>query len=312
MLNELKVTQITIPLPFRLDHVHCYLAEGEKGWTIIDAGLNNKTTRDIWNPIIEKHDIADIIITHYHPDHFGYAGTLQQLTCADVWMTEVDEHAGTTYWEADSLNLLKENYNACGMEEDVAAALSSDESGFMPQVKPYPTVNNHLEEGMKLHFGKYEYEVLFTPGHSDGLISLYNKENSVLFSTDHILPKISPNISYWFKGFSNPLEEFFNSLKKIQKLDVEYVIPSHGKPFQNANKRIVELLDHHQDRLHVLHENMKEPISVKSAGQILFGNLSIHETRFAVGETLAHLEYLLLNDQCRKFKRDGKWYYQSI
>ncbi|MBT2616168.1 MULTISPECIES: MBL fold metallo-hydrolase [unclassified Bacillus (in: firmicutes)] len=312
MLNELKVTQITIPLPFRLDHVHCFLAEGENGWTIIDAGLNNKTTRDLWNPIIEKHDITDIIITHYHPDHFGYAGTLQQLTGADVWMTEVDEHAGTTYWEADSLNLLKENYNACGMEEDIAVALSSDESGFMPQVKPYPTVNHHLEEGMKLQFGKYEYEVLFTPGHSDGLISLYNKENSVLFSTDHILPKISPNISYWFKGLSNPLEEFFKSLKKIQKLDVEYVIPSHGKPFQNANKRIAELLDHHQDRLHVIHENMKEPISVKSACQILFGNLSIHETRFAVGETLAHLEYLLLNDQCRKFKREGKWYYQSI
>jgi glyoxylase-like metal-dependent hydrolase (beta-lactamase superfamily II) len=312
LLNELKVTQITIPLPFRLDHVHCFLAEGENGWTIMDTGLNNKTTRDLWNPIIEKHDITNIIITHYHPDHFGYAGTLQQLTGADVWMTEVDEHAGTTYWEADSLNQLKENYNACGMEEDVAVALSSDESGFMPQVKPYPTVNHYLEEGMKLHFGKYEYEVIFTPGHSDGLISLYNKEKSVLFSTDHILPRISPNISYWFKGFSNPLEKFFNSLKKIQKLDVEYVIPSHGKPFQNANKRIVELLDHHQDRLHVIHENMKEPISVKSACQILFGNLSIHETRFAVGETLAHLEYLRLNDQCRKFKREGKWYYQSI
>ncbi|MFS0764096.1 MBL fold metallo-hydrolase [Peribacillus phoenicis] len=312
MLNELKVTQVTIPLPFRLDHVHCFLAEGEKGWTIIDAGLNNKTTRDLWNPIIEKHDITDIIITHYHPDHFGYAGTLQQLTDADVWMTQVDEHAGTTYWEADSLNLLKENYKACGMEDDLSVALSSDESGFMPQVKPYPAVNHHLEEGMKLHFGKYEYEVIFTPGHSDGLITLYNKEESVLFSTDHILPRISPNISYWFKGFSNPLGEFFNSLKKIQKLDVENVIPSHGKPFQNANKRIVELLDHHQDRLHVIHENMKEPITVNSACQILFGNLSIHETRFAVGETLAHLEYLLLNDQCRKFKRDGKWYYQSI
>ncbi|WP_141992065.1 MBL fold metallo-hydrolase [Bacillus sp. B4EP4a] len=312
MLNELKVTQVTIPMPFRLDHVHCFLAEGKKGWTIIDTGLNNKTTKDLWNPIIEKHDITNIIITHYHPDHFGYAGALQQLTGADVWMTQVDEHAGTTYWETDSLNLLKENYKACGMEDEVAVALSSDESGFMPQVKPYPTVNHHLEEGMKLHFGKYEYEVIFTPGHSDGLISLYNKEKSVLFSTDHILPRVSPNISYWFKGFCNPLEEFFTSLKKIQKLNVEYVIPSHGKTFQNANKRIVELLDHHQDRLHIIHENMKEPISVKSACHILFGNLPIHETRFAVGETLAHLEYLLLNDQCRKFKRDGKWYYQSI
>ncbi|MGE7760232.1 MBL fold metallo-hydrolase [Peribacillus sp. NPDC097895] len=312
MLNELKVTQVTIPMPFRLDHVHCFLAEGKKGWTIIDTGLNNETTRDIWNPIIEKYDIKDIIITHYHPDHFGYSGTLQQLTGADVWMTQVDEHTGTTYWESDSLKQLKENYDACGMDEDLAVALSSDESSFMPKVKPYPTVNHHLDEGMMLRFGKCEYEVIFTPGHSDGLISLYNKENSVLFSTDHILPRISPNISYWFKGFSNPLEEFFTSLKKIQKLDVEYVIPSHGKPFRNANERISELLDHHQDRLHLIHENMKEPITVKSACMILFGNLPIHESRFAVGETLAHLEYLFLNDQCRKFKRDGIWYYQSI
>lgn len=269
LLNELKVTQITIPLPFRLDHVHCFLAEGEKGWTIIDAGLNNKTTRDLWNPITEKHDITDIIITHYHPDHFGYAGTLQQLTGADVWMTEVDEHAGTTYWEAESLNLLKENYNACGMEEDVAVALSSDESGFMPQVKPYPTVNHHLEEGMKLHFGKYEYEVLFTPGHSDGLISLYNKENSVLFSTDHILPKISPNISYWFKGFSNPLEEFFNSLKKYKSWTLNMSSLLMGNRFKMPIKELLNCWIAHQDRLHIIHENMKEPISVKSACQIL-------------------------------------------
>ncbi|MFJ7754529.1 MBL fold metallo-hydrolase [Peribacillus muralis] len=312
MLNELKVTQVTIPMPFRLNHVHCFLAEGEKGWTIMDTGLNNEMTRDIWKPIISKHDVRDIIVTHYHPDHFGYAGTLQQLTDAEVWMTQVDEHAGKTYWEAPALNLLKENYTACGMEDDLATALSSDESSFIPQVKPYPTINHHLEEGMKLRFGKCEYEVIFTPGHSDGLISLYNKENSILFSTDHILPRISPNISYWFKGLDNPLEAFFSSLKKIQRLDVEYVIPSHGKPFRNANERIVELLNHHQDRLHVIHGSMKDPITVKSACSILFGNLPIHESRFAVGETLAHLEYLLLNNQCRKFTRDGLLYYQAI
>ena len=87
-------------------------------------------------------------------------------------------------------------------------------------------------------FGKYEYEVIFTPGHSDGLITLYNKENSVLFSTDHILPRISPNISYWFRGISNPLEAFFTSLKKIQKLDVEYVIPSHGNRLKMPIKEL--------------------------------------------------------------------------
>ena len=312
MLNELGVTQVTIPLPFRLDHVHCFLAEGANGWTIIDAGLNNHAARDIWKPIIEKHEIGDIILTHYHPDHFGYAGHLQRLTGADVWMTEVEEKAGTTYWEPETLDLLKANYESCGMEEDLAHALSSDEGSFIPKVKPYPTVNHHLEEGMKIVFGKQEYEVIFTPGHSDGLITLYNQENSILFSTDHILPRISPNISYWFRGISNPLEAFFSSLKKIQKLHVDYVIPSHGKPFRNANKRITELLDHHQERLHVAYENMKEPTTIQAACKILFKHLSTHELRFAIGETLAHLEYLHIEGQCQKFKRDEIWYYQSI
>ena len=312
MLNELGVTQVTIPLPFRLDHVHCFLAEGANGWTIIDAGLNNQTSHDIWKPIIEKHEVGDIILTHYHPDHFGYAGNLQQSTGADVWITEVDEKAGTTYWEPSTLDFLATNYKSCGMEDDLALSLSNDEGSFIPKVKPYPIVNHHLEEGMKLLFGKHEYEVIFTPGHSDGLITLYNKENSILFSTDHILPRISPNISYWFQGISNPLESFFNSLKKIEKLNVDYVIPSHGIPFRNANNRIKELLDHHQERLHVAYENMKEPTTIQAACNILFKNLSIHESRFAIGETLAHLQYLYFKGQCRKYKRDGIWYYQSI
>ena len=312
MLNELGVTQVTIPLPFRLDHVHCFLAEGSNGRTIMDAGLNAKATADIWKPIIEEKQITQIILTHYHPDHFGYAGTLQQLTGAEVWMTETDEKAGISYWEPDSLNSLKDKYAACGLPAEESSALSDDESGFRGKVTPYPTVNRHLEEGSRIVFGHYEYEVILTPGHSDGLITLYNEEKSVLFSTDHILPRISPNISYWFRGINNPLEAFFRSLKKIQKLNVEHVIPSHEKPFTNANKRIMELLDHHQDRLLFLYKAMKEPVTVHQACQVLFKNLTVHETRFAIGETLAHLEYLYLNDQCQRFKRNNVWYYQSI
>jgi glyoxylase-like metal-dependent hydrolase (beta-lactamase superfamily II) len=313
LLNGIGVTQVTIPLPFRLNHVNCFLAEGAKGWTIIDAGLNSEVSKDIWLPIIEKHDINDIILTHYHPDHYGYAGTLQQLTGANVWMTEVDELAGMTCWEPASLEFVEANYSKCGLPENNAFMLTSDEGSFNAQVKPYPKVNQHLEEGMKILFGKHVYEVIFTPGHSDGLISLYNKENSILFSTDHILPRISPNISYWFRGIRNPLEAFFHSLKKIQLLDAEYVIPSHGMPFNNANKRIEELLEHHQERLHKVYDYIKQPTTIYEVCNLLFKQtLTIHETRFAIGETLAHLEYLHQNNQCRKSERNDIWYYQAV
>jgi glyoxylase-like metal-dependent hydrolase (beta-lactamase superfamily II) len=312
LLTEIGVTQVTIPLPFRLNHVNCFLAEGPRGWTIIDAGLNTEVSRDIWNPIIEKHDVRDIILTHYHPDHFGFAGTLQQLTNAELWMTEVDEQAGLSYWEPESLKIVNQIYDTCGLPGHLSHELTTDEKSFNAKVKPYPTVHHHLEEGMKLLFGKHEYEVIFTPGHSDGLITLFNKENSILFSTDHILPRISPNISYWFRGISNPLGAFISSLEKVKLLDAEFLIPSHGKPFRNANQRIQELLDHHEERLTKAYEVLKQPATIYEVNSQLFRKLTIHETRFAIGETIAHLEYLYQNNQCKKYLENGTWYYEAI
>lgn len=312
MLSEIGVKQITIPLPFRLNHVNCFLAEGEKGWIIMDTGLNNEVTRDIWDPILKSHNISDIIVTHYHPDHFGYAGTLQTLSNADVWMTEIDMKNSLATWEPWSLEELRKNYNRCGFPEGLTLELTSNQESFINLVKPYPMVHHFVEEGMKIKFGKYEYEVIFTPGHSDGLFVLYNKEKSVLFSTDHILPKISPNVSYWFSGNPNPLQSFLQSLVKIRQLDVEFVIPSHLSPFQNANKRIDELLSHHEERLEETYLFIQHPATVYEVTANMFGKLNDHETRFAVGESLAHLEYLLVKNQCRKAEINGTWYYETI
>lgn len=313
MLTEIGVTQVTIPLPFRLNHVNCFIAEGEKGWTIIDAGLNTDVSREVWQPIIDKHDVKNIIITHYHPDHFGYAGTLQQLTNAEVWMTKTDADAGLTVWEPESAMLANENYDTCGLPgKTLSKELTTDEKSFNAKVTPYPEVNHYLEEGMKMQFGKLQYEVIFTPGHSDGMITLFNSDHSILFSTDHILPKISPNISYWFRGDPNPLDSFFQSLEKVKQLNADYVIPSHGRPFRNANNRIEELCRHHHERLDQTYEAIKHPATIYEVNSHLFHNLNIHETRFAIGETIAHLEYLLHNNQCKKVLINGIWYYEAI
>lgn len=312
MLNELGVSRITIPLPFRLNHVHCFLAEGTDGYTIMDTGLNTDITKEIWNPIITKHPIKNIFLTHYHPDHFGYAGTLQQVTGADVWMTKTDETAGLTVWEPSSLELTRRNYQTCGIPAETADELTGNEGSFQIRVQPYPVVNHYFEEGMKIPFGKHEYEVIFTPGHSDGLICLYNRQKNILFSTDHILPRISPNISYWFRGISNPLDAFFTSLKKIQLLEADYVIPSHGEPFRNANKRVAELLEHHQLRLNEIYEFIRQPSTIYEVCKLLFKKLTTHEMRFAIGETIAHLEYLHIGGQCTKNLKDGIWLYEAV
>ena len=125
----------------------------------------------------------------------------------------------------------------------------SNTAEFQQLVTPQPTIDHYFVENEKVPIGRYEYEVIAAPGHSDGMVCFYNAEKSVLLSADHILPKITPNISYWFHGDDNPLQSYLTSLEQMKKLDVDYVIPSHGKPFYGANDRIDELLKHHEERL---------------------------------------------------------------
>ncbi|GGP07162.1 MBL fold metallo-hydrolase [Oceanobacillus neutriphilus] len=312
MIDELGIKQIRLALPFRLNHVNCFLAEGENGYKVLDTGLNNKKTEKIWDKELAGKQITDIIISHYHPDHFGYTGKLQEKTGAKAWMPEIDLQIALQAWEKPFLENLQENYQRSGIPEDISRALAENTASFAPLVKPYPKVQNLLKEGETIQFGKFAYEVIHTPGHSDGLVTFYNRENSVLLSTDHILPKITPNISYWFHGAPNPLENYLKSLEKIKKLNAEWVIPSHGSPFQNASKRISEIKAHHEERLDSLQEMLKNRLTIYETMEKLFPKkLAVHDTRFAVGETAAHLEYLRLAGECERELVDGVYIYHN-
>ncbi|MFD1037564.1 MBL fold metallo-hydrolase [Virgibacillus byunsanensis] len=310
MLEEYGLKLIKLDLPFRLNHVNCFIAEGENGWKVIDTGLNNTPTRRRWEQELVGKKVSDIIVTHYHPDHYGYAGALQEKTSACVSMTKVDSDAGSNAWQENTINNLSDNYMLADIPEDIATKMIVNTKEFVSSVTPYPTVGHYLEEREKFPIGKYEYEVIFTPGHSDGLVSFYNKEKNMLLSTDHILPKITPNISYWFHGDPNPLGTYLQSLDKIRKLDADFVVPSHGNPFYGANKRIDEIRSHHDDRLAHTLELVRGSSTVYEVCQKLFKKeLTIHETRFAIGETIAHLEYLVARGECKKETVNGKYLY---
>ncbi|MEN1967159.1 MBL fold metallo-hydrolase [Lentibacillus sp. N15] len=310
VLKPFNLIPVTLDLPFRLNHVNCFLAEGENGWTVIDAGLHNQETKARWDEELKQKTVTDIIITHYHPDHFGYAGGLQEKTGAIVSMTKIDYDAGINAWTESFLSQLDGNYKLAGVPDDVAANMTENTEEFVDRVTPYPDVDHYLEEGERLQIGGNEYEVIFTPGHSDGLVSFYNQDKNILLSTDHILPKITPNISYWFHGDANPLASYLNSLEKVKKLNADLVVPSHGKPFYGANQRINEIEQHHEERLTAALDAIVDGASVYDACHKLFQKrLNVHEMRFAVGETLAHLEYLRHKGECKREMRNGSYWY---
>src|SRR5699024_4058368 len=144
-----------------------------------------------------------------------------------------------------ALPQLQKDYELAAVPENITKGIVDITQKFSPKVSPWPKVNHFLQEGDIIPFGTGEYEVLYTPGQSEGLVVFYNKTDNVLLSTDHILPKITPNISYWFYGEANPLHSFELSLQKIKQLDLAYAIPrseEHTSELQSRFDLVCRLL----------------------------------------------------------------------
>src|SRR5690625_7856881 len=77
LLEKLSVQLVRLDLPFRLNHVNSFLAEGEDGWVVIDAGLHNEATIKRWEQALPGKAVTCLYVSDYHPDHLGYIDRLQ-------------------------------------------------------------------------------------------------------------------------------------------------------------------------------------------------------------------------------------------
>lgn len=311
MINKLGIHSIRLDLPFRLNHVNCFLAENENGMLLIDTGLNNKGTQKRWEKELKDIELTDIMITHHHPDHVGAAGYLQQKYQANVHMGKIEEELALTHMDESAVERLPEYYYKSAVPKEKGQEMLDNTGEFTPLVTPYPQIDHYITENKEYKIGNGIYKPFIVPGHSDGLVTLYNEKEKVLLSTDHILPRITPNISYWYQGDPNPLGSYFKSLNRMKKLEIDYVIPSHGEPFYDGTKRINELIEHHEERCDfVLAILSTKRLNVYQVCEALFPfELSVHELRFAIGETVAHLEYLRRRGDCKREIVEGQWQY---
>src|SRR5256886_15123590 len=102
-----------------------------------------------------------------------------------------------------------------------------------------------LEGPERLPMAATELEVVWTPGHSRGHCCFYWPARRVLFSGDHLLPKISPNIGLHPQSGADPLDDYLGSLERIPRLEVNLVLPAHGDSFSDHCGRIAAIMLHH-------------------------------------------------------------------
>jgi glyoxylase-like metal-dependent hydrolase (beta-lactamase superfamily II) len=311
------ITQVSLPLPFALKIIHAYVVTGTDGITLIDTGLHIGEDLDTWERARQElgwewKDVEKIVLTHYHPDHYGLAGTLQKKTGAPVYMSKTDAEQALLFWREDSdqPETMARFYAKHGLDEEWVKQMPDHLRNFRRWVEPHPQPT-YIAGGETVRLGNRSYEVLHTPGHADGHLSFYDPEREWLIGGDFLLPKITPNISLWPGCDPNPLRSYLTTLDRMNDLSVKKVFPSHGPVFDHYRKRIEELKAHHAARLNEMLEFVKEgPKTAKEVCDFIFGsNLSIHNLRFALSETLAHLEYLRDEGMLQLAEDKGRFYY---
>ncbi|WP_054951378.1 MBL fold metallo-hydrolase [Numidum massiliense] len=291
--------RVRLPLPFQLKWIHSYLFRGAEGYTIVDCGLNDDRAWATWQQVfahlrIEPQQITRIVLTHYHPDHYGLAGKLQELTGAEVWMSRLTYEQAQLFWGEKNKHIddIAMFFRRHGLPNDVACDLEDNLQKFIGYVTPHPDPQ-FLEPGETVMLGDRPYDVWHTPGHAEDHLSFFDSERQWLIGGDVLLRKITPNVSLYQAGDQNPLETFLTTLKQLKKKPIRRVLPAHGPLFTDVATRIEEILAHHDERL----QQMKQLVDGKRTAYdiclLAFGNnLSVHNLRFALAETLAHLEYL--------------------
>lgn len=317
------VWRIPLPLPLALRSVNVYLIDNGPGKRfLVDAGLGLPTDEAALRAGLEQagvalEDISALALTHAHPDHIGLSGTIYAASGGPVYLLEGEDERLYDVWSADAeatLAHVDAMYAANGLPEPLSsgAASSTRKLRRILRLAPREAVQTLVDE-QTLRLGGHEYRVLWTPGHSDYHMCLL-RDDGLFFAGDHILPSITPNIGLYPQGRPNPLQDYFDSLDRVAPLPASIVLPGHRRPFANLAERAAALRAHHEERSAAIRSLLAAAPdgtdAATIAGELFEGRLdSADDWRFALAETLAHLEYLRAESLVQRGGRDGIFRY---
>lgn len=295
------IYQVQLPLPFPLKIVNCYVLRDGAGWAIVDTGIHYGPGEAAWQNAFDQIGlqpavITRIFLTHAHPDHYGMAGWLAQQSAAPVYLSAGEQAFAERAWHNGAANetVSSSFFQAHGMPQGLAGQVQAAMAENRNMTLPWPEITV-LAAGTPIEIGGRLFQTIAAPGHSDEHLVFYCAEERLVLCGDAVLAKITPNVSCWPNGRPNPLADFLGSLALLGSLQVELALPGHGPLIREWNGRLGELRAHHAERLDVIERAAGAGKSAFDVCCEVFPTsaLSPHQLRFAIAETLAHLEYLV-------------------
>lgn len=189
------------------EETHCYLMCGTEKAVLIDTGLGVSNIRSVVDSLTTLPIMA--VTTHAHWDHIG----------GHKYFEDIAVHEAEKEWLSVRfpipLQVVKRNLmcKPCDFPKDF---MLEDYQIFTR------TPQYILHDGDYLDLGNRKLMVIHTPGHSPGHCCFYELDREYLFSGDLIYEGCLDA----FYPSTDP-QLFFQSVRKIQNLSIERILPGH-------------------------------------------------------------------------------------
>ncbi|MCV7226493.1 MBL fold metallo-hydrolase [Mycolicibacterium komossense] len=302
------VVRIPLPLPLRdLREVNVYAILGEDGVTLVDSGWADDASETVLVEALARlgfapHDVARVVVTHHHWDHYSRAIDWQRRYGTTVMIGREERHSIEAFDERTCTYPVQAQQLIAAGATELAETIAAFPLETYERNVPYGPADVWLEDGIHIDCGGVDPVARSTPGHTRGHIVYEDRRSRLAFTGDHILPRITPSIALERQPEELPLRSYLASLKLFLDLPDATMLPAHGAVTESVKARAEQLLEHHRDRL----EQARELVAAgnSTAYQVArqmrwtrhertIDELGAVHGMTAILEVLAHLELLV-------------------